>query len=193
MKNCKSHLYTKNLLDFHFSSGIKRHASRADGGPQCTVAQCARAAEPKMQERPMKSGTSKIQTRLAALLLGITMLPAYAAGDRTAMSFKDFDTNKDGHLSLDEFKGQGKDDLAFKAADINGCMNSLTRRSSTKTSPRKPGDHPPRSSQGATMQRRTGPAFTPGISLPAALHRVAGEQGSGQAACRAFVFAVLLR
>ena len=36
-----------------------------------------------------------------------------AAGDRTAMSFKDFDTDRDGHLSLDEFKAQGKDDLAF--------------------------------------------------------------------------------
>ena len=68
----------------------------------------------------MKSATSKIQTQLAALLLGVAMLPAYAAGDRTAMSFKDFDTNRDGHLSLDEFKAQGKDDLAFKAADING-------------------------------------------------------------------------
>jgi Ca2+-binding EF-hand superfamily protein len=68
----------------------------------------------------MKSGTSKIQARLAALLLGVAILPAYAAGDRKAMSFEDFDTNKDGYLSLDEFEAKGKDNLAFKAADING-------------------------------------------------------------------------
>ena len=68
----------------------------------------------------MKSGTSKIQTRLAALLLGVAMLPAHAAGDRKAMSFKDFDTDKDGYLSLEEFEAKGKDDLAFKAADIDG-------------------------------------------------------------------------
>jgi len=64
----------------------------------------------------MKSGISKTKTRLAALLLGAAMLPAYAAG----MSFKDYDTNKDGYLSQNEFKAKGKDNLAFKAADING-------------------------------------------------------------------------
>ena len=72
----------------------------------------------------MKSGISKTQTRLAALLLGIAVLPA-CAGDRremsaAGMSFKDHDTNKDGHLSIEEFKNKGKDDLAFRAADING-------------------------------------------------------------------------
>lgn len=72
----------------------------------------------------MKSETSRTQTRLAALLLGVAMLPAYA-GDRigmpeSGMSFKDYDTNKDGHLSLNEFKAKGKDDLAFRAADTNG-------------------------------------------------------------------------
>ncbi len=72
----------------------------------------------------MKSGISKTQTRLAALLLGIAMLPAYA-GDRkgmpeSGMSFKDHDTNSDGHLTVEEFKDKSKDDLAFKAADING-------------------------------------------------------------------------
>jgi Ca2+-binding EF-hand superfamily protein len=72
----------------------------------------------------MKSGISKNQTRLAALLLGIAMLPANA-GDRkgmpeSGMSFKDHDTNKDGYLTLEEFKNKGKDNLAFKAADING-------------------------------------------------------------------------
>jgi len=68
----------------------------------------------------MKSGTNKIQARLAALLLGIAVLPAYAAGDSKATSFTDFDTNKDGSLSVDEFEAKGKDNLAFKAADIDG-------------------------------------------------------------------------
>lgn len=72
----------------------------------------------------MKSGIRKPHTHLAALLLGIVILPAYA-GDRKGiaepgMSFKDYDANKDGYLSLDEFEAKGKDELAFKAADING-------------------------------------------------------------------------
>lgn len=71
----------------------------------------------------MKSGT-RIQAYLAALLLGVAMMPTHAA-DRKAMddcdmSLKDYDANKDGYLSLDEFKAKGKDELAFKAADING-------------------------------------------------------------------------
>ena len=72
----------------------------------------------------MKSGTRKTGTWLAALLLGVAMLPAYAAERKgmpeAGMSFKDFDSNKDGSLSLDEFKAKGKDNLAFKAADSNG-------------------------------------------------------------------------
>lgn len=70
----------------------------------------------------MKLRTSNTQTRLAALLLGLAMLPAYAAArtPESGKSFKDCDTNKDGYLSLEEFKAKGKDDLAFKAADING-------------------------------------------------------------------------
>lgn len=69
----------------------------------------------------MKSGTTT-QARLAALLLGAAMLPAYAAGgmSESGKSFKDLDTNKDGYLSVEEFKAKGKDDLAFKAADIDG-------------------------------------------------------------------------
>lgn len=98
----------------------------------------------------MKSGTGKIQTRLAALLLGVAMLPAYAAGDRTAISFKDFDTNKDGHLSLDEFKAQGKDDLAFKAADIDGD-EQLDPEEFDKYLAKKASDHP-KAEPGATMQ-----------------------------------------
>jgi len=72
----------------------------------------------------MKSATSKTKTRLAALLLGVAVLPAYAVDSKgmpeAGKSFKDCDTNKDGYLSLSEFKAKGKDDLAFKAADING-------------------------------------------------------------------------
>lgn len=93
----------------------------------------------------MKSGTSK--TRLAALLLGVAMWPAYAV-DRSGMpesgmSFKDYDTNKDGYLSLDEFNAKGKDDLAFKAADTNGDERLdpsefdqyLTRKASDQAKP----------------------------------------------------------
>jgi hypothetical protein len=72
----------------------------------------------------MKSVPHKTGTRLAALLLGAAIVPAYAAGlkgmSESGMSFKDYDSNKDGFLSLEEFKAKGKDDLAFKAADING-------------------------------------------------------------------------
>lgn len=72
----------------------------------------------------MKSRTRTTGTTLAALLLGIATPPACAA-ERGAppdagMSFKDCDSNKDGFLSLDEFKAKGKDNLAFNAADING-------------------------------------------------------------------------
>jgi hypothetical protein len=76
------------------------------------------------QEALLKSGTGKTKSRLAALLLGVAMLPAYAVEHggmpEPGQSFKDHDSNKDGYLSLDEFKAKGKDDLAFKAADING-------------------------------------------------------------------------
>ncbi|MDA8257108.1 MAG: hypothetical protein M0Z99_16020 [Betaproteobacteria bacterium] len=72
----------------------------------------------------MKSGTSKTNSQLAALLLGVATLPAYAVDHKemaeSGQSFKDHDSNKDGYLSLDEFKAKGKDDLAFKAADIDG-------------------------------------------------------------------------
>jgi Ca2+-binding EF-hand superfamily protein len=72
----------------------------------------------------MKSGTRKTGSRLAALLLGTAMSSACAV-DQTGMSesgqfFKDHDANRDGYLSLEEFKAKGKDDLAFKAADIDG-------------------------------------------------------------------------
>ncbi|MBW8305578.1 MAG: EF-hand domain-containing protein [Thiobacillus sp.] len=98
----------------------------------------------------MKSGTSQIQTRLAALLLVVAMLPAHAAGDRKAMSFKDLDTNKDGYLSLDEFEAKGKDDLAFKAADINGD-EQIDRDEFDKYLTKKASDQP-KAEPGTTMQ-----------------------------------------
>lgn len=66
----------------------------------------------------MKSGTRTTQTSFAALLLGVAMLPVYAI--ESGVSFKDVDADKNGFLSLDEFKDKGMDDLAFRAADING-------------------------------------------------------------------------
>lgn len=79
----------------------------------------------------MKTVTRKASVvPLGILLLGAAvLLPAYAAADMpkadkskatSEMRFKDCDTDKDGFLSLDEFKAKGKDDLSFKAADING-------------------------------------------------------------------------
>lgn len=71
----------------------------------------------------MKPGKRKIGT-LVALLLGAAMLSVHAAEQDAArdagMSFKDYDANHDGFLSLDEFKAKGKDSLAFNAADSNG-------------------------------------------------------------------------
>jgi hypothetical protein len=64
----------------------------------------------------MKSGTRR--TPLAALLLGAVMLPAYAS--ELGVPFKDVDADKNSYLSLDEFKDKGMDDLAFRAADLNG-------------------------------------------------------------------------
>jgi hypothetical protein len=74
------------------------------------------------QEAIMKSGTRKTETRITVLLLGVAMLPATATatGDRKIKSFQDLDANKDGYLSLKEFEATGKDNLAFKAADIDG-------------------------------------------------------------------------
>lgn len=65
----------------------------------------------------MTSETRNPRIRLAAPLLAVMLLPAYGwAG----ASFKDHDTNKDGYLSLAEFESRGKDELAFKAADMDG-------------------------------------------------------------------------
>ncbi|MBW8372311.1 MAG: EF-hand domain-containing protein [Thiobacillus sp.] len=95
----------------------------------------------------MKSGSSPTKTRLAALLLGGAMLPAYAVDPKgmpeSGMSFKDYDSNRDGYLSLEEFKAKGKDDLAFKAADIDGDERLdrsefdkyLTRKASDQAKP----------------------------------------------------------
>jgi hypothetical protein len=96
--------------------GKRRHSgglySRlpADGGPQ------DRTRLRESQERRMKSGS--LRTRLAALLLGAALLPAYAS--ESGVPFKDVDADKNAYLSLDEFKDKGMDDLAFRAADLNG-------------------------------------------------------------------------
>lgn len=69
----------------------------------------------------MKSGISTFGSPIAALLLAVVMMPAHGEGmSKSGMSFKDVDANKDGYLSLSEFKAKGKDELAFKAADLNG-------------------------------------------------------------------------
>ena len=93
----------------------------------------------------MKSGTSKTNSQLAALLLGVATLPAYAVDHKemaeSGQSFKDHDSNKDGYLSLDEFNARGKDDLAFKAADINGDQR-LDRSEFDKYLARQANDQP---------------------------------------------------
>ncbi|HEX7970981.1 MAG TPA: EF-hand domain-containing protein [Thiobacillus sp.] len=60
---------------------------------------------------------------IAALLVAFVAIPSYAVAARhkkPMASFQALDTNKDGYLSMKEFKAKGQDDLAFKAADING-------------------------------------------------------------------------
>ena len=74
----------------------------------------------------MKWKSSKFETMLAVLLLGIACMPALAAdspkdsGAVDCADFKTIDGNDDGFLSMEEFKAKGKDDLAFRAADIDG-------------------------------------------------------------------------
>lgn len=69
----------------------------------------------------MKSKISKRTASLAALLLGVVLLPAYGKGlSKSDLSFRGFDINKDGFLSLSEFEAKGKDELSFNAADLNG-------------------------------------------------------------------------
>lgn len=76
----------------------------------------------------MKTVTRKAGTATGILLLaGMVLMPAHAADVQTdkskgtsEMRFKDCDTDKNGFLSLEEFEAKGKDDLSFKAADING-------------------------------------------------------------------------
>lgn len=70
----------------------------------------------------MKSRISTFSARLAAVLLGLAMLPAHGGGGKPGgmPAFGDLDTDKDSYLSLEEFQNYGKDELAFKAADLNG-------------------------------------------------------------------------
>ena len=60
---------------------------------------------------------------IAALLVAFVAIPTHAVAARhkkPMASFQALDTDKDGYLSMKEFRAKGKDDLAFKAADING-------------------------------------------------------------------------
>jgi len=71
----------------------------------------------------MKPALSTLSARLAAaVLFGLAALPAHAGGGKPAgmPAFGDIDTDRDGYLSLEEFQNHGKDELAFKAADLNG-------------------------------------------------------------------------
>lgn len=108
----------------------------------------------------MKSGISKTMTRLAALLLGVVMLPPYAAAD-SKMSFKDLDANKDGYLSQEEFKAKGKDDLAFKAADLDGDgrvdPGEFDKYKAKKAADKKPTEQP-MSEPGAMQPMQPKPA-----------------------------------
>jgi len=105
----------------------------------------------------MKIRISKTMTRLAALLLGVVVVSTYAAGDLKGMSFKDFDANKDGYLSEEEFKAKGKDDLAFKAADLNGDER-LDPSEFDKYKARKAGDQP-KSEPGAIQPKPAQPGY----------------------------------
>lgn len=67
---------------------------------------------------------------MATWLIGIAIFCAPAAAadygkDQKDLStlkqdFKKLDKNRDGYLSMEEFKATGKDNLAFKAADTDG-------------------------------------------------------------------------
>lgn len=98
----------------------------------------------------MKSEISKSTASLAALLLGAALLPAYGEGmSKSDPSFRDFDANKDGYLSLNEFEAKGKDELAFNAADLNGDKrvdpNEFGRYLVRKaTDPSRPGAEQPK-------------------------------------------------
>ena len=109
----------------------------------------------------MKSRSSQTIRRVAALLLAGAMLPACAdpgGMPESGMSFKDYDRNKDGYLSLDEFKAKGKDDLAFKAADVDSDARLdrsefdqfLTRKATDEGEPASGTSGEPKSAQPPT-------------------------------------------
>jgi hypothetical protein len=95
---------------------------------------------------------------LAALLPGAAMLPAHAS--ESGVSFKAVDADKNGFLSLDEFKDKGMDHLAFRAADINGDAQ-VDPDEYDKYLARKAGEQPsPESgSGGQTKPARPAPGY----------------------------------
>jgi hypothetical protein len=111
----------------------------------------------------MKSETGKTKM-LAALLLGAAQLPVHAADlpqsrketSKAAADFKSHDTDKDGFLSMDEFLAKGKDDLAFRAADIDGDGRV------------DPGEYAKYLEAQATDQPRSGAAGQPEPAVPSA-------------------------
>jgi hypothetical protein len=107
------------------------------------------------------------------------MLPAYAWDRKgmpeSGMSFKDYDANKNGYLSLDEFKGKGKDDLAFKAADINGD-EQVDPEEFDKYLTKKATDQP-KSESGASGQPK------PAQLKQATKHSTHGAKPAGTSAC----------
>ena len=59
---------------------------------------------------------------VSALLLRTAIAPVAVQADarEPCPSFGEYDADRNGHLSMEEFKARGKDDLSFRAADIDG-------------------------------------------------------------------------
>lgn len=80
----------------------------------------------------MKTNAKLIKTLVPALRVCLSALSAHAADRKTdvksnkaamdaaSQRFVSYDRDKNGFLSMAEFKANGLDELAFKAADVNG-------------------------------------------------------------------------
>lgn len=94
---------------------------------------CCSALMPGMTPR-FKSVSGKTSMLLGTLLaMGVAGLPADAADPTPSTQatvpctqvtvggggFKDYDTDQDGYLSLEEFEATGMDNLTYRAADLN--------------------------------------------------------------------------